>query len=246
MEGRLETIQNEHLGRPGCLWSYGVFGPPVLVFPSAAGMAHEWAAHSMIEAHGPRLAAGRLKLYCIESNVSQSWTNKEATAAEKLERHRAYERFILESVVPYIYADCQTEGIPITTIGISVGAYLAVNFALKHPTVFRHAIGLSGRYDVAYFTKGDSAPGLYFENPLAYVRGLKGEALARVNDHTRITLVCGQGNWEDGNFEETVELGRLLKAQGVPCDVDLRGRDTHHQWPFWKQQSLEHFARLFD
>lgn len=245
MEGRLLTLENEHLDRAGCVWCYGSFGPPVLVFPSAAGMAHEWQSHSMIETHAGLLAAGRMKLYCVESNVSQSWTNKEKSLEERMERHAAYERFILETMVPFIEKDCRTEGIPITAVGISVGAFLAVNFALKNPTVFRHAIGLSGRYDATYFTKGQSSADVYFNNPLAFVRGLRGDSLQHVRSNTRITLVCGQGNWEDGNIEETILLGRLLDAQGIPVEVDIWGRDSHHQWPYWKMHSEKHFAREF-
>ncbi len=245
MEGRLLRIPTQHLSRPGCIWCYGHFGPPVLVFPSAAGMAHEWQAQSMIETHAAALQAGRIKLYCVESNVSESWTNKQASLAHKLHHHKAYERFILNELVPFIYQDCQTPEIPITTVGISVGAFLAVNFALKYPEIFRHAMGLSGRYDLTHFTGGQSNQDAYFNNPLAYVPGLQGAALERVRSSTQMTLVCGQGNWEDGNFEETVTLGRMLDAKGIRCHTDIWGKDSHHQWPYWKLQSRKHFQRVF-
>ena len=56
------------MGRGMHLWKYGHFGPPLLVFPSAAGMAHEWEAHGMVEALEPWLETGKLKLYCTETN----------------------------------------------------------------------------------------------------------------------------------------------------------------------------------
>ena len=43
-------IDSPQLGRQMHVWQYGHFGPPVLVFPSAAGFAHEWHAQGMIEA----------------------------------------------------------------------------------------------------------------------------------------------------------------------------------------------------
>ncbi|MDX1571469.1 MAG: alpha/beta hydrolase-fold protein [Xanthomonadales bacterium] len=245
MEGQLHHLANPHLGRPGFMWCYGHWGPPVLVFPSAAGMAHEWQAHSMIDTHADLLSAGRLKLYCVESNVADSWTNKERSLEGKMERHRAYERFILENVVPFIYEDCRTEGIPITAVGISVGALLAVNFALKYPQVFHHAIGFSGRYNAMHFTHGQSNDDVYFNNPLAYVPGLSGEVLEHVRQNARFTLVCGQGKWEDGNIEETVMMGRLLRSKDIACETDIWGRDSHHQWPYWKLQSRKYFQQLF-
>lgn len=227
------------------MWCYGHFGAPVLVFPSAAGMAHEWQSNSMIETHAGALHAGRMKLYCVESNVSDSWTNKEASLAHKLLHHKAYERFILNDVVPFIREDCKTSDIPITVAGISVGAFLAVNFALKYPETFHHAMGFSGRYNAEHFTHGQSSEEVYFNNPLAYVPGLQGGALDRVRRQTQMTLVCGRGNWEDGNYEETVIMGRLLDSKGIRCHTDLWGQDSHHQWPYWKLQTRKHFQRVF-
>ncbi len=41
MKKHLERIHSPQLGRGLSLWSYGHFGPPLLVFPTAAGFAHE-------------------------------------------------------------------------------------------------------------------------------------------------------------------------------------------------------------
>ena len=43
-------LESRHMGRRIYLWQYGHFGAPVLVFPSAAGMAHEWESHGMVDA----------------------------------------------------------------------------------------------------------------------------------------------------------------------------------------------------
>ena len=46
------------MGRNVHLWTYGHFGAPVIVFPTAAGFAHEWQAQGMIDVLAPLLAAG--------------------------------------------------------------------------------------------------------------------------------------------------------------------------------------------
>ena len=48
---------------------------------------------------------------------------------------------------------------------------------------------------------------------MAYVPNLADEALARVRTRTRLTLVCGQGKWEDGNVDETRVFGKILEAK---------------------------------
>ena len=43
MKKRLERVQSPQLGRAISLWSYGHWGPPLVVFPTAAGFAHSGA-----------------------------------------------------------------------------------------------------------------------------------------------------------------------------------------------------------
>ena len=67
------------MGRSVHVWCFGHYGHPVVVFPSAAGFAHEWQAQGMVEALEPMIQAGRIKLYCPESNVAEAWTRSEVT-----------------------------------------------------------------------------------------------------------------------------------------------------------------------
>ena len=245
MKKRLERVHSPQLGRGVSLWSYGHWGPPLLVFPTAAGFAHEWEAQGMVEALAPLVDGGRLKLYCPESNVAEAWTRRENEPAWRIRRHDAYERFVVETLVPKIREDCQTPGIPIAVAGASLGAFYAANFALKHPETFRWALCLSGRYAMTHFTDGFSDLEVYFNNPLAYVPGLGGEALERVRRNTRLVLVCGQGMWEEGCIEETRALAAALEAKGVPHELDLWGHDVAHDWSWWKRQAQLHLGRRF-
>ena len=126
------------------------------MLPTAAGFAHEWEAQGMTEAIEQLIDGGRLKLYCPESNVSQSWTSKEASPQEKARRHRAYEAFIVEELVPWVRQDCASSSIRMAVSGASLGGYYAANFALKFPEVFHYALCMSGRYDITEFTDGVS------------------------------------------------------------------------------------------
>ncbi|MDX1556929.1 MAG: alpha/beta hydrolase-fold protein, partial [Xanthomonadales bacterium] len=156
--------------------------------------------------------------------------------------HLAYEKCVIEDIVRFIREDCQKDDIPIGVTGTSLGAFYAANFALKYPTIFRYALCLSGRYEATWMTDGYSNSDIYLNNPMAYVPGMDGEHLDLVRKHTNLVLVCGQGKWEDGNIEDTQKLGALLEAKGIPCTVDLWGKDVSHQWPWWARQARLHLA----
>ena len=244
MKKQAHLVPSVHMDRTLYLWQYGDFGLPILVFPSAAGMAHEWERHGMVEVLAPLLNSGRIKLYCIESNVSEAWTKKETDPAWRLQRHIAYERFVYDELVPWIRADCRSPEIPLSCVGTSLGAMYAANAALKQPETFHYALCMSGRYEMRAFNPTESAD-MYFQNPLAYVPNLDGPALDRVRQHTQIDLVCGRGPWEDGNWQETSKLAAFLEAKGVPHRLDLWGKDIDHDWQYWRRQVRMYFGHRF-
>ena len=97
-----------------------------------------------------------MKLYCVDSLDSATGPTPRLPVEERAREHGRYESWILDQVVPWIHADC---GGPqeIATVGVSLGAYHAVNFALKRADLFPLALGLSGNYDPAPGTAGASA-----------------------------------------------------------------------------------------
>ncbi len=238
-------MESAAMGRRVHVWCFGHFGAPVVIFPTAAGFAHEWDRQGMVDALAPLIGAGKIKLYCPESNVSQAWTDKKTDPAWRIGLHQAYERFVLEDLVPGIRADCDAPEIRIAAAGASLGAFYAANFALKKPEIFHYALCMSGRYQAYNFTGGFSNMEIYFNNPMAYVPNLSGEALERVRAQTHLTLVCGQGAWEEGCIEETQQLADLLEHKGINHYRDIWGHDVSHDWAWWKRQALFHLNKTF-
>lgn len=231
------------MGRHVHLWRIGHFGRPLLVFPSASGMAHEWEAHGMLGALQDLIDGGRIKLYCTESNVAEAWTRREADPRWRMDRHLAYERYVVDELAPMIRADCRSETLPIGVAGTSLGGYYACNFALKHPEIFPWALCLSARYDVNEFTDPGIVPDAYFNNPMAYVPNLDGRELERLRRRVHLVLVCGQGRWEDGNVDEARAFGYLLHTKGISHELDIWGSDVSHEWPWWRRQARYHIGR---
>jgi esterase/lipase superfamily enzyme len=238
-----DRIPSHHLDRHVHLWRYGHYGPPLLVMPSAAGMAHEWEAGGMVGALADWLEEGRLKLYCSESNVAEAWTRRDGSPEWRIRQHMAFERYVVDELVPLIRRDCHSDSIRIAVTGTSMGAFFAANLALKYPSVFHYALCLSGRYDATRMTDGFSNEDVYFSNPMAFVPHMSGACLEAVRHNTHLTLVCGQGRWENGNIEDTRQFADILRNKGISHECDLWGHDVDHSWDWWRPQARHHLSR---
>lgn len=244
MSARHLLLDAPSMGRRVHVWAFGEVGRPLVVFPSSAGVAHEWQKAGMIDALSPLLAAGRLKIYCPESNVSRSFSG-EGSIEARIAHHRAYERFVLETLVPFIREDCRSPEVPMVATGCSVGALYSANFVLKHPETFRQAVCLSGRYRASHFFGGASSAELYFDDPLAFVPNLGGAALERVRRQAHLTLVVGRGAHEGGCIAETAELGTWLKRKTIPSHVAFWGEDSKHEYAWWRKQAYHYLSQVF-
>ncbi len=246
MTRRAVDLWSPAIGASGAVLAYGHWGRPVLVFPTEAGHASDFEANGMVDAVADLLDAGRLKLYCIDSYDAASWSDRAIPLEERARRHGAFESWVLDQVTPWIHDDCG--GLqPILTVGASMGAYHAANFALRHADRYPQALCLSGNYDPStWHGWGEQGDALYFQNPMAYVRNLGGDHLEWLRHQVHLTLVCGQGMWEDttGAQASTRALAGLLAEKDIPHELDVWGHDVAHDWPWWRRQLAHHLSRM--
>jgi esterase/lipase superfamily enzyme len=239
-------LWSDAIGAPGTVIRYGHWGRAVLVFPSEQGRAWDFENNGMIAAVARLLDEGRLKLYCVDSYDSQSWSNTAVPLEERAQRHNLYESWIIDKVVPWIRADCGGP-VEVATLGCSLGAFHAANFALKRADLFPFAMCLSGNYDPAGWNGwGERGTAAYFNSPLDYVSYLHGDHLDWVRGRLSLLLVCGQGQWEDttGALPSTKQFAALLADKGIRHELDLWGHDVPHDWPSWRAQLAHHMPRF--
>jgi esterase/lipase superfamily enzyme len=234
---------SQSLGQPMEMKIYGFGGQPVLVFPTSGGRFFEYEDFGMVQALATFLEGGRLRLFTVDSVDRQSWLNPQASAAEKVARHEAYERYILGEVLPFITGRCP-DGNRLIVTGCSLGAYHAANLFFRHPDPFDTVIGLSGVYGLNFSLGEDLRDGAYFHSPLHYLRGLEDPWYLDRYRKRRIVFCAGQGAWEDDAARETLALKNLLEAKGVPAWVDLWGTDVSHDWHWWQRQMPYFLERL--
>ena len=241
-------MRREHveLG-PGALIAYGHWGRPVLAFPAEAGRAWDFENNGMVAAVADLIDAGRVKLYCVDSGDASTWSDRALPTEERARRHDGYERWVMDAVVPWIERDCG--GAPeLAAVGCSLGAYHAVNLALRHADRFPLGIGLSGNYDpTTWHGWGEPGPTTYFHNPMAYVANLHGEHLDWLRARLTLLLVVGQGAFEvdpTGALPSTRALAARLADKGIRHELDTWGGDVPHDWPSWQRQLRHHLPRF--
>ena len=197
----------------------------------------------MLEAISWLVLDGRVKVYCVDGGDAWTWRADDVPLEERARRHADYERWITESVVPFVHTDAGGE---IMVTGVSFGAYHAANFALKRADLFPLAICMSGVYDVSVQGGGERGDAVYFNNPMDYVAHLHGDHLDWLRGRASLLLVCGQGQWEDttGALDSTRRFAALLGEKGIRHELDLWGHDVPHDWPSWRNQIAHHLSRF--
>jgi esterase/lipase superfamily enzyme len=230
--------------------AHGSYGRPVLLFPSSEGRAEDAETFGLVDAVRPLLEAGRVKLYCVDSWDGGTWYRKDLSLEQRARRHEAYERWVVEGVVPFVDADCGGRQ-DMAVAGCSFGAYHAANIALRRADLFPLALCFSGVYDLSVLggegpDSGERGTSFHLNNPLWALGAADGEHLDWLRSRLSLLLVCGQGMWEDttGALESTKAFGALCARKGLRVETDLWGHDVPHDWPSWRAQLAHHLPRF--
>jgi esterase/lipase superfamily enzyme len=243
MQRELFHWHSQRLGREMAGIVYGHWGPPLVCFPTSGGDEWEQENQGMIRALEDFIDAGRVKVFCINTADSQGLYNKQAHPFHRSYMQAQYDDYVRNEVVPFIFDNCKTVDVPISTMGASFGAYHAANTLLKHPDVIKRCFAMSGVYDVRQFMDGMYDDNFYFNNPMDYMGNLSDQHLITLLSSCDIHLATGTGPWE--NSGPTYQFSQVLSAHGIRHSLDDWGPLGGHDWPYWKHQMGEYLGRLF-
>jgi esterase/lipase superfamily enzyme len=244
MNDRLKVTERWYSGRVQSEISvarWGALGVPVLVLPSAGGDAEEIERFGLVDACGPLLAEGRVKLYSVDSVAGQAMIAKTSSVEHRLWLLNQFHECVRWEVVPAIHADLGGRAIDVITCGASIGAFNAVALLCRYPDVFSAAIGMSGTYRIERFYDGAWSQDLYFAAPLQFLPGLEGSQLDRLRQR-RAVLAAGEGAWED--IGESWAMAGALGDKGIPNRVDNWGPAWIHDWPTWHRMLPQYLREL--
>jgi esterase/lipase superfamily enzyme len=215
---------------------FGHGGTPVLVFPTREGRFYDYENWGLVNALRHSIEGGYIRLFCVDGVDSESLYCRHVPPWCRVSRHRQYERYIIEEVVPMMRAEHGSA--PLIAHGCSIGAYHAVNLALRHPWLFCKVVGLSGRYDLTCpvgpfedLFNGHYDQDVYFITPNHFLPNLTDPGILEPIRKMEITLAVGQ----DDPFQESNRvLSRALADKQVPHQLAIWPGEAHRA-RYWRQ-----------
>jgi esterase/lipase superfamily enzyme len=217
------------LGRDMEILVFGSHGTPVLVFPTSMGRFYQWEDFGLVGHLAPRIEAGWLQLWCVDSVDGESFYAKDRSPQERVARHLAYERYLLDEAIPAIRSDNRTRFL--ASAGASFGATHVAMLATRHPGVLNKAVCLSGAYDMSTWLDGYHDGEGYYVDPLAFLPALSDDRYLVPMRRTEFVIAAGEA---DKNAGDSRRLAALLQEKGVPADLHMWD-GWAHDWPYWKE-----------
>ena len=208
---------------------FGTAGARVLFFPTRRARFFDYENWGVIEALRPKIEAGQLQLYCVDSIDGESLYCADKHPAERIQRHLQYERYILDEVVPLTRH--LNPNMCLIAAGCSMGAYHAVNLAFRHPDLFGRVVGLSGRYDLTQHMacfrdlfQGYVDEAVYLNTPTRFIAHLDHDYYL---DHLRrldITLAVGE---TDAFLENNLVLSQQMQEKHITHQLYVWAGEAH-------------------
>lgn len=225
---------SDHLGREMELLVFGHGGRAVLLFPTRMARFYDYENWGIVNALSNQVENGEIQLFCVDSIDGESFYNQSVFPSVRMDRHLQYEHYILDEVLQFIHNRNKTDWIE--SVGFSMGAYHAINIAMKHPQLFKKAVGISGRYDLTHsisqfydLLNGFQSDLVYYNMPTQYLPNLNDNELIKSIQCMEIILVIGE---DDPFLESNKSLSKLLWEKGINNQLYIWGEEAHrpHYW----------------
>ena len=209
---------SKHLERDMELLVFGFSGAKVLFFPPRMGRFFDYEDWGVIASLEHKITNGDLQVFCVDSVDLESFYISFKDPGYRIYRHIQYEHYVLEEVLPF--ANSINVNPNIISAGCSLGAYHAVNVAMRHPQLFCKVVGMSGRYDLTqssgYFKdllSGFHNDFVYFNMPNQYLKNIEDENIIQQLKTMDIVLAIGK---EDSFLESNYKLSNIFNEKGIP------------------------------
>ncbi|HWD88581.1 MAG TPA: alpha/beta hydrolase-fold protein [Mucilaginibacter sp.] len=224
------------LGRDMELLIFGHNGRAVLFFPTRMARFYDYENWGIVGALQDKIYNGDLQLFCVDSIDGESFYNEHIHPADRIRRHLQYERYILDEVIPVMRK--KNDGNYFEVAGCSMGAYHAVNLAMRHPGIFKKVVGMSGRYDLNRqihdfrdLFDGFHTENIYFNMPMQFIANMHEEEQAEAIKQTEFIFAIGE---TDPFICNNYEFSELLWNKSIPNQLYVWDNYAHRP-RYWKQ-----------
>ncbi len=194
---------------------FGRGGTRVFAFPMRFTSCTMYERRGVVAALAPLVVAGRLQLFCVDAVDDLTYDSR-----RRLQAFDHQERYVLDELLPL--AERLNPGTALATFGLCLGAFHAVDLAVRNPGVFSRVVALSGRYDLtrpafpykALLSRADGDHALG-HTPNAALPRLDPEARCRLRG---MAVVLGAGR-NDPFLASTRKLDHALADLGVEAEL---------------------------
>jgi len=235
---------SKNLNRDMELLIFGHSGARVVVFPTSCGRFYDWENREMIKALSHHIEQGWIQVFCIDSVDPESWWNFNAHPHDKAVRHLDYHKYVIDEVLPF--TTTKNSNPYMIALGASMGAYHAVNIALRFPERFNRTIGMSGPYDFGQMSGPYSVFNWVFDfydedinecNPTQYIKHATPLHLEKVK---ALDIIFAIGE-TDPLFESNKMLHDIFNEKQIKHSFRIWDGFAH-DWPIWHEMVLHYIG----
>lgn len=239
-----ERRWSQALGRDMEFKVYGHAGKGCVVFPTQSGRFWDFEDRGMVNTLRGFIDAGRLMLFCVDSNDDESWSAEGADAWWRIDRQNAYFSYITDELAPLASGWGEVQG-PLLATGCSMGGLHAALAHVRRPDLFDTSLSISGVLDSKLFF-GDWQPDPVRENSPVDLLWSMADDDTRLHQLRagRMVACIGQGRWEDELLPSNHRMAEVIERRGLNGWVDFWGHDVDHDWPWWHRMMPYHLAKL--
>lgn len=216
--------ESPNLGRKMEMLVFGNTGARVLFFPTRKAHFYDYENWGIIGSIKDKIEQGFLQVYCVDSVDRESFYATKLPPADRIIRHLAYEKYIMEEVLPF--SEKLNPNSFLVASGCSLGAYHAINIAFRYPHYFGKVVGMSGRYDLTQpmgvfkdLFDGYVDEQIYLNTPNRFIPNLTDEKYLAGLRKMEIVMAIGL---EDAFLNDNKFLSHELWQKGIA-----------HQLHFW-------------
>jgi len=231
MERIVHTIESEILQKEMNIAVYGHYGFAMLLFPSITDDYLENEENGIIPSISNYIAKGKCTVFSIGSCNFESWLHPTKTPEEKSIRHREYNNFIIQELLPFMFGICGGP-IPIMACGAGLGGFHAANHYFRRPDVFYGLVAMSASYNIQHFSNNYFDENCYYNSPIHYLPNLTDEYwMSFLRSKHHVYLLSGTGeNEHPQNLDHIIQI---LNMKNIPNHSYFWGQEWGHNPKTW-------------
>ena len=234
---------SHRLGRDMGVVVFGHYGPPMIAFPTTGGDEWEYERQGVIGAMAGAIDAGRVKVFCVNTNNGDSFGNDGAHPRHRSFMQAQYDEYIVQEVMPFIRSHCRSHGVGDLDDGGVARRLSRREHAAEASRRGEALLRALGRVRHAALHGRRLRRQLLLQQP----RRLHGEPVRRVGaEHLApaATSISRPAPARGRHPAEAYRLSGILAGRGIRHSLDDWGPQGGHDWPYWRHMMWEYTVNL--